>query len=344
MYRGQSHPQAGDDSERRRYAGLRGETPPDPCVVDAWLDRAGIGPIDGAPDNIWVTGQRLYAKATSQKKKAAGVDGWRPADLALLPLEWFNALAEIWNVVLASGSMPSTWANVRMVGIPKNDGSGALRGLGIAHIAWRLGMSEVVAQHKMWIQNWLHHSIKSGPGRIMDEILEDLIDDLFDADDGNNETIGAKVDIAKFFDRCSIDRSVRILGRLGASDHFLRILRTFYTQLNIFVQAGEAYGPSADKADLSIYPDCALANGYLMGVSCLPCVSGTYFDQLLRCRECAKGCYQAMTGTAACNICGAGTFAEAPGSVSSPTLTLPPHDSVPISRSAVASPPTHITP
>ena len=86
-------------------------------------------------------------------------------------------------MILQYGVIPETWTNVRLVGIDKNDGTTDKRGLGIAHYAWRLGLGEIIAQHKLWIQSWLNIGIRSGPGRQMDAIIEDLIDHLFHAEE-----------------------------------------------------------------------------------------------------------------------------------------------------------------
>ena len=40
--------------------------------------------------------------------------------------------------------------------------------------------------------------------------------------------LGAKIDIAKFFDRCDINRSCRILAKLGISPGLLNVLCAFY--------------------------------------------------------------------------------------------------------------------
>ena len=123
-----------------------------------------------------------------------------------------------------------------MIGITKNDGTTNKRGLGIAHYVWRLGLSEVIGQHRPWIQSWLNQGIRSGPGRQMDDIIENLMDDLFDAEENDENLLGAKIDIAKFFDRCDIKRSVRILSRLGAPKQLTYLLLNFYEQLRIWVE------------------------------------------------------------------------------------------------------------
>ena len=100
----------------------------------------------------------------------------RPCDVARLLESCIDQLARTWSVILQYGVIPDTWTNVRLVGIDKNDGTTDKRGLGISHYGW-------IAQHKLWIQSWLHIGIRSGPGRQMDDIIKDLIDDLFHAEE-----------------------------------------------------------------------------------------------------------------------------------------------------------------
>ena len=202
------------------------------------MNIAGIDLVHGAPSSpkIDVRGETLWKRACRQRKKAAGIDGWKPGELARLPIEWFAAVARTWNVVLDSNVIPPTWTNVRMIGIPKNDGTTNKRGLGIAHYVWRLGLSDVIGQHRPWIQSWLNQGIRSGPGRQMDDIIENLMDDLFDAEENDENLLGAKIDIAKCFDRCDIKRSVRILSRLGAPKQLTDLLLSFYEQLRIWIE------------------------------------------------------------------------------------------------------------
>lgn len=192
----------------------------------------------------------------SPTKKAAGIDAWRPADLARLPQDWFAFLADIWNVVLKSGKVPTAWANVRLVGIPKNDGTSKKRGLGIATYVWRLGLSEVIMQHRARIQSWLHAGIRSGPGRQMDVIIENLVDDLFDAEENDKNALGAKIDIAKFFDRCDIHRSVLILRRRGISKELADVLVDFYRQLRMWVQAAGAVAKTPIRPERCLLQGC----------------------------------------------------------------------------------------
>ena len=202
---------------------------------------AAIEVVAGAPatPRIDSTGRNLMKRARLQRRKAAGIDAWSPSDLARLPQSWFAALARVWNVVLETGSVPPVWAHVRMVGIDKNDGTTDKRGLGIATIVWRLGLSEIMTMHRSCVQDWLNPGIRSGPGRQMDDIIENLFDDLFAAEEEGKDVLGAKIDIAKFFDRCTPARACLILERLGISLDLTTVIMDFYRQLRIWVQVGQ---------------------------------------------------------------------------------------------------------
>ena len=230
------------EEERSKYAKLFGEVPPDDAQVEEYLDNLNVTPLDSAPrlPEIDPVGNALKQRAARQRKKAPGADAWRLAHFARLPMGWFAALAKTWNVVLAGARIPPIWAMIRMVSIPKHDGTGAKRGLGVAPYAWRVGMSELMRHHSVWMDEWLDGCIASGPKRSGDDMVDRLLDQMEAAAEEGTPLSGCKIDLSKYFDRCDWRRSLRILRRHGMSENLLRVIGSFYEQVHIAIEANGA--------------------------------------------------------------------------------------------------------
>ena len=80
-----------------------------------------------------VCGDVLFRRARASAHKAAGCDDWSGRLWRALPLEFFGALADIWNSVLAGSPIPEAWTQVRICLIPKEEGG--QRPLAIAALA-----------------------------------------------------------------------------------------------------------------------------------------------------------------------------------------------------------------
>eukprot|EP00969_Alexandrium_andersonii_P115442 5104934-Alexandrium_andersonii.AAC.1 len=112
-----------------------------------------------APDGARL--RRLAKKATG---KAAGLDSWTADHWAALGVGFYRELARLWSTVLQVGRVPQQWQEVRICGIPKEDGGE--RPLGIAGLAWRLCMPEAMQQLLPWLGAWAGEELAGGlPGR-----------------------------------------------------------------------------------------------------------------------------------------------------------------------------------
>ena len=232
------HPQEVVDAERQKYNDLFNEEPANLDNLDKTMSGAGIGRAEGAPANprVCIDGERLWKRAREQRKKAGGADGWKPGEFALLPKRWFQIYARVWNTCLKCGKVPEVWKNIRMIGIPKHDGTGAKRGLGIAPYAWRLGMTGLIRQHRSWIATWLDEGIASGPQRGVEDLLDVLLADCEEAEEVGEPFMGVKIDLSKYFDRCTPERSLRMIDQIGMSSEITEVIRDFYRGVKIYVE------------------------------------------------------------------------------------------------------------
>ena len=103
---------------------------------------------------------------------AHGPDGWKGDHWALLPMEFFQDLANLWHVVLRSSNVPKQWLDVRCVLIPKDVG---LRPISVASLAWRTGIGVLAQQLAHWIQSWAPEELVGGvKGRSAATVHEQL--------------------------------------------------------------------------------------------------------------------------------------------------------------------------
>ena len=138
--------------------------------------------------------------------------------LALAPHGFFDALAQLWNLVLRIGILPLPWAAVRCVLIPKEIG---FRPISVAALAWRIGISALIQQLTGWIDLWAHPALVGGlRGRSSTSVHEELHDSLLN----ENHVFGAKIDVEKCF-----DHALLVWAKLGAPPAILRVLKAFYS-------------------------------------------------------------------------------------------------------------------
>ena len=100
-----------------------------------------------------VDGSNLMFTAKKSVGKAAGAHSWKPEDLLLLPIAWWDKLAALWNrVVVGKSLVPTRWSEIRMFFIPK--ATGGFRPLGIASVVWRICAKTLVHRLTPWLDKW----------------------------------------------------------------------------------------------------------------------------------------------------------------------------------------------
>ena len=258
---GAIHPQLKADQERERLHKLWSAASPDPALVDKYMTWVTPEIMDAAIANprLDETGERMWKRCRQCKRKAGGVDGWSPAHMWRLPKRWFGALAMIWNVILDGGRLPRIWTQMRVVLIPKNDGSGERRSLGIAALAWRLGTTELSHQMRNWVNTWLDEDMCSGPGRCADELLDRVFEDVETTRANGTDLGSCKIDLSKCFDRCHWERCSKILLAMGLSPAVAAIIRNFYEGLDLWVENAGAVCTKPIRPTTMLVQGCPLS-------------------------------------------------------------------------------------
>ena len=246
-------PQTLVQEEADKWQEIWNEEPPPASNVDSYLHMLTPDERTGAPSELTidVTRNTMHKRLQKMLQKAGGADGWLPRDIALLPKCWFALMSRTWNVVLKGSEVPSTWAQIKVGLIPKHDGTGNFRPIGVAAVAWRLGMAEIIHMHRTWLQRVLDPDICSGPDRDPCELVDRLEAQLTDAKEGGQPLCAAQIDLSKCFDRVDPQRSLRILRYMGVQETVLGAIGSFYRQRKMFMQMGGAVaGPISTKRGL----------------------------------------------------------------------------------------------
>lgn len=166
-----------------------------------------------------------YPKAAGHK--AAGPDGWKPHELAGLPIPFFQGVADIWNRMLEGAKLPGKWKHIKTVFIPKPDG--ARRPLSIAPAMWRACATATLKGAAEWITTWVTKKIVGGiPGKSADIIHNMFEEAFFEAEEGNAIAIALKQDLRKAFDAVGPHMAVHVFEHLGAPKELCIIILEFY--------------------------------------------------------------------------------------------------------------------
>jgi hypothetical protein len=140
----------------------------------------------------------------------------------------FDALAALWTAIWNGAPLPCLWLHIRMAFIPKPDGSGD-RPLGIAQLAWRIGMASVIHQLTPWMALWappeLHGGLKDRDARALHEEMFEAFEDGLDS---HRRFAGFKADVRKCFDTIRPEQALAVLTRLGAPIPLVSVLQSFY--------------------------------------------------------------------------------------------------------------------
>ena len=212
-------------------------------------------------------GHQLRRRARASKAKAGGLDGWSGALMALLPLGFFDGLAEIWqHIVDGKGTIPQVWKQVRVAAIPKPDGG--RRPLALTAMAWRLGASEILQQLRPWYAPLFPPELSGGlPRRSADSIHADLSGSL-QARAARQSFVGCKADVRKCFDRVSPQAALLVLEWLGAPVWLTRTLASFYNGQERWVASAGVFPDRPVRGTASLLQGCPcsplLLNGMMM--------------------------------------------------------------------------------
>ena len=206
--------------------------------------------------SCFVTGEELQKRAKESAGTSAGMDAWLPADLARLPLKWFEKVAALWNAIMADGlDLPTPWVHLRIALIDKEDGG--QRPIGVAAAIWRICGAATVSHWREWIATWIHPNLAGGAaGRRLDDVLDALMGAMEKAVQTGEPMVGGSIDLSKCFDRVRIDQVLLVLRHLGAPQGALQCVEKFYANRQNHFTKGKLVSEEPATAATGLVQGC----------------------------------------------------------------------------------------
>lgn len=235
------------------------------------ITRARVADIAGqcaAPEpsvRIRLSGADLARKIQKGQHEAQGVDKWKGSHWTCMPDQFFHELARLWNTALEEGRVPLAWTQVRVVTIPKTDGG--FRGLGIASVVGRAGMSAVIDKMQDWAEQWLHEDLVGGlKGRDATELHDIMMGDIGVANEMEQCFAGANIDLKKCFDTVEPALAVQVWQTWGADPGVTNVLLDFYQKGERWIECREAVHHKAIRTKRSLLQGCPASPLLLAGI------------------------------------------------------------------------------
>jgi hypothetical protein len=161
---------------------------------------------------------------SQSSKSAAGMDGWRVAELKALPDFLLGQLAALLNAVERTGRWPAALERALISLIPKGEGGEplAMRPISVASAVYRLWAATRLRDAITWQEGWIHrgqHGFRHDHGTI--DVYWALALRVEDALLSGTPLSGLMLDYSKCFDRLPHGIMLRLAAESGADDRLL---------------------------------------------------------------------------------------------------------------------------
>ncbi|KAJ9453192.1 hypothetical protein DIPPA_06398, partial [Diplonema papillatum] len=205
-----------------------------------------------------ITGEELRILLRKKpKKSASGVDGWRMAELRELPLPLLNALADVMNLVEATGDWPASMTTALVSMVPKDESQDPLhtRPITVTSAVYRLWACRRLADIVLWQEGWIEEGQKGfRPGHRIEDVLMEIGLEVEDALLDGEPLYGVALDFRKCFDMVPREVVLRLAEDLGLHGRVLKPLRAIYSLL-----------ARRFKLPLGVGREFSVTNGILQG-------------------------------------------------------------------------------
>ncbi|KAJ9437063.1 hypothetical protein DIPPA_05013 [Diplonema papillatum] len=205
-----------------------------------------------------ITGEELRILLRKKpKKSASGVDGWRMAELRELPLPLLNALADVMNLVEATGDWPASMTTALVSMVPKDESQDPLhtRPITVTSAVYRLWACRRLADIVLWQEEWIEEGQKGfRPGHRIEDVLMEIGLEMEDALLDGEPLYGVALDFRKCFDMVPREIVLRLAEDLGLHNRVLKPLRAIYRLL-----------ARRFKLPLGVGREFSVTNGILQG-------------------------------------------------------------------------------
>ena len=221
---GSTHPAIAVEEHAAKWMAKWSKCPADRGqAIDKVL--AEVPRIERVQCDVQFSGIALRRAASVMATKAPGPDSWQASSLLKLPIEWWDRLARLWQLVWETGSVPESWAKATVVLIRKQDGA-KTRPITLTQAAWRIGARVIAKSLRQWTDKWADTWDQGGIGaRSVEGALYQLQAALRR---GTRRVL--LLDVAAYFDSISTQLVSRTLEHLGAPVRLAPLLESFYRQ------------------------------------------------------------------------------------------------------------------
>ena len=172
--------------------------------------------------------------AKQSTRCAAGMEGWRVAELKALPPFLLDKLAQLLNQVEKTGRWPRSLERALVTLVPKGEGGQplAMRPISVASAVYRLWAATRLRDAMRWQEGWAHagqHGFRPKHGTM--DVYWAIALRVEDALLSGAELAGILLDYAKCFDRLPHGVMLRLASESGASDRLMNPIRSMYSNL-----------------------------------------------------------------------------------------------------------------
>ena len=179
-----------------------------------------------------IQAKQLRQHFARTKHSAAGMDGWSPGELAILPDYILQGFADVFNTVEAAGVWPDELLAAITAMLSNGEGETdplKMRPIAILPALYRAWSSIRFREALAWQESWVHHTLAGGRARhstknvylkLVALIEQSLLDGV--------DRCGVLLDYTKSFDRVPREIAFRTLDALGLDAGVARALRSFY--------------------------------------------------------------------------------------------------------------------
>ena len=177
----------------------------------------------------------LQTTLTKQSTRcAAGMEGWRVAELKVLPTFLLDKLAQLLNNVEKSGRWPRSLERALVTLVPKGEGGQplAMRPISVASAVYRLWAVTRLRDAMRWQEGWAHpgqHGFRPKHGTL--DVYWEMALRVEDALLSGTELAGILLDYAKCFDRLPHGIMLRLASESGASERLMAPIRSMHSHL-----------------------------------------------------------------------------------------------------------------
>ena len=207
-----------------------------------------------------ITGEDLFAECTKGPYTAAGLDGWAPEDLSMLPLCAFNWLAQLLNRIEAGASWPSDLLHGKASFLSKTEEPSSdplkYRILLLLPVLYRKWATVRLKHLKPWVQQWAMPEMFAGvPGAGAEDAWWLTSCALESAHLTGNKVTGGALDLHKCFDQINRQLAILLLLAAGMPPKIVQAYASYHSTLVVYNALAGGFGKAYHKV-LSIPQGC----------------------------------------------------------------------------------------